>query len=76
MASRISTSDLPARSLAAANPPRSGTVSKSQTMRFAFMLVAALQEGSPLLSAGAPALNFMVRPKTCQTHRLLELTDL
>src|SRR5262249_24198143 len=36
-ASRTSTSDLPTRSLAAANPPRSGTVSKSHTMTLGFM---------------------------------------
>src|SRR5262249_33715555 len=39
----ISTSDLPIRSLAAANPPRSGTVSRSQTMTLGCMrTVAAL----------------------------------
>src|SRR5262249_32047346 len=37
MASRTSASDLPMRSLAAANPPRSGTVSRSQTMTLGFM---------------------------------------
>src|SRR5215831_11830676 len=37
MASRTSRSDLPIRSLAAANPPRSGTVSRSQTMTLGFM---------------------------------------
>src|SRR5262245_64281131 len=37
IASRTSRSDLPTRSLAAANPLRSGTVSKSQTMTFAFI---------------------------------------
>jgi hypothetical protein len=45
-------------------------------MRLAFMLVAALREGGLLLSAGAPALNFMVRPKVRRTDHLLELTDL
>src|SRR5215831_9913366 len=39
IASRTSTSDLPTRSLAAANPARSGTVSKSQTMMLGFMPV-------------------------------------
>src|SRR6516165_1773069 len=36
IASRISTSHLPTRSLAAAKPPRSGTVSRSQTMTLGF----------------------------------------
>src|SRR5262249_35412442 len=37
IASRTSMSDLPTRSLAAANPPRSGTVSRSQTMTVGFI---------------------------------------
>ena len=37
IASRTSTSDLPTRSLAAANPPRSGTVSRSHTMTLGCM---------------------------------------
>jgi hypothetical protein len=37
MASRTSSSVLPTRSLAAANPRRSGTVSGSQTMTLPFM---------------------------------------
>src|SRR5262249_35408897 len=41
IASRISTSDLPTRSWATANPPRSGTVSRSQTMTLGFMQIAA-----------------------------------
>src|SRR5215471_15402421 len=36
IASRTSTSDLPTRPFAAANPARSGTVSRSQTMRLGF----------------------------------------
>src|SRR6516164_3286514 len=35
--SRTSTSDLPTRSLATANPAKSGTVSRSQTMTLGFM---------------------------------------
>src|SRR6516165_12598703 len=48
--SRTSTSDLPTRSFAAANPPRSGTVSRSQTMTLGFMQVDihALRRGKPL----------------------------
>src|SRR5262249_6644944 len=50
IASRTSTSDLPTRSLAAANPPRSGTVSRSQTMTLGFMQVEypPLRSGEPL----------------------------
>jgi hypothetical protein len=39
IASRTSTSDFPMRSWAAANPPRSGTVSRSQTMTLGFIQV-------------------------------------
>jgi hypothetical protein len=38
-ASGTSTSDLPTRSLAAANPPRSGTVSRSHTITLGCMAV-------------------------------------
>src|SRR5262249_4405584 len=50
IASRTSTSDLPMRSLAAANPPRSGTVSRSQTMTLGFIQVRI----SPRLRIGKP----------------------
>src|SRR5215510_1216703 len=39
IASRTSTSDLRTRSLAAANPARSGTVSRSQTMTVGFIWI-------------------------------------
>jgi hypothetical protein len=42
IASRTSTSDLPTRSLAAANPPRSGTVSRSHTMTLGCMRVVTV----------------------------------
>src|SRR6516225_11873380 len=44
IASRTSTSDLPTRSLAAANPPRSGMVSRSQTMTLGFMPVVTFSQ--------------------------------
>jgi hypothetical protein len=37
LVAEISTSDFPTRSLAAANPPRSGTVSRFHTMTLGFM---------------------------------------
>src|SRR5262245_64429739 len=49
IASRTSTSDLPTRSLAAANPLRSGTVSRSQTMTLGFMRVVTVPAGGQTL---------------------------
>src|SRR6516164_489110 len=51
IASRTSTSDLPTRSLAAANPLRSGTVSRSHTMTLGFIQIrisSRLRIGKPL----------------------------
>jgi hypothetical protein len=62
---RTSTSDLPTVSLAAANPQRSGTVSRSQTMTLGFIQIAtdypleALRRGDPTMGFGHFCLQYL-----------------
>src|SRR5262245_62977215 len=73
IASRTSTSDLPTRSLAAANPLRSGTVSRSQTMTLDFMQIA--QQLLEVLRRQVCLTTFVVRISLHVNPRLLRLDE-
>src|SRR5262245_61588395 len=53
-ASRTSASALPTRSLAAANPARSGTVSRSQTMTLGFIAKQTMTQAGAIVKVATP----------------------